>query len=239
MRILWTSWQISRSPQGSPGSDPLKNELKRDPALVELQRDLMITRSIVITGFVLGLSTIGVLWLVEHLRDGFTVLFWALACYASGALMGFLFGIPRVLQAPPSTGFSRTSADVPSSEPRESYRLIVNTNLDDVSDWLTKIVVGVGLVELERIPGLIYRLATEIGGGTGKQYVPFIIAVILYFTIVGFMSGYLTTRMFFQRAFRIADLAAGESCDRELFQGSISAAIVSSSQAPRQAAPQT
>jgi hypothetical protein len=86
--------------------------------------------------------------------------------------------------------------------------LAVNTNLDDVSDWLTKIVVGVGLVELREIPGLLLRLARLIAGELGVNQVPFIIAVIAYFTTVGFISGYLTTRMFFERVFRIADLYA-------------------------------
>jgi len=35
-----------------------------------------------------------------------------------------------------------------------------------------------------------------------------VIAIITYFSVLGFMSGYLTTRMFFERAFRIADLSA-------------------------------
>ena len=91
--------------------------------------------------------------------------------------------------------------------------MLINTNLDDVSDWLTKIVVGVGLVELRKIPGLLLRLAGMIAGELGSNQVPFIIAVIVYFTIVGFMSGYLTTRMFVQRAFRIADLYASGALD--------------------------
>jgi len=91
--------------------------------------------------------------------------------------------------------------------------LVVNTHLDDVSDWLTKIAVGVGLVELEKMPGLLYRLASVIASGISPpadsvSLVPFIMALILYFSTAGFMSGYLTTRMFFQRAFRIADIHA-------------------------------
>lgn len=76
-------------------------------------------------------------------------------------------------------------------------------------------MVGVGLVELQNIPHLLFRLATMIGGELGAMHVPFIMSVLVYFTTVGFMSGYLTTRMFFQRAFRIADLAASGSFDRE------------------------
>src|SRR6202012_4347277 len=99
---------------------------------------------------------------------------------------------------------------------RSTYQLVVNTNLDDVSDWLTKIVVGVGLVELRKIPGLLLRLAGLIAGELGANQGPFIVAVLVYFTTVGFMSGYLTTRMFVQRAFRIADLYASGALDESV-----------------------
>ena len=103
--------------------------------------------------------------------------------------------------------------------PRPTYQLIVNTNLDDVSDWLTKIVVGVGLVELRKIPDLLFRLASMIAGELGANQVPFIISVLVYFTTVGFLSGYLTTRMFVQRAFRMADLYAEGALDHGRVQG--------------------
>jgi hypothetical protein len=208
MKLLWSEWQIVRR----DAKDLTKNyQLGKDHILGELQHDLMVTRSIVITGFAIGLIALLVIWRWGDIKEGYAVFFWALACYALGALLGFLFGIPRVIQNQPQP--ERTLPEVDSSAVgrREGYRLIINTNLDDVSDWLTKIVVGVGLVELEKLPGLIHRLAAEIGGEVGAQHVPFITAVMLYFTTVGFMSGYLTTRMFFQRAFRIADKAASES----------------------------
>ncbi|HXE10483.1 MAG TPA: hypothetical protein VN633_00080 [Bryobacteraceae bacterium] len=203
MRIIGTGWQISKS---STAAD--QNALKRPTPDSELQHDLGVTRTIVVAGFLLGLLALLLCSWKKILIDGYSIFFWALACYASGSLAGFLFGIPRVLQGQPTN--SKASL-VPETRANFSaaYQLLINTNLDDISDWLTKIVVGIGLVELRKLPELLYNLAAVIAGDKGKADIPFILAVILYFCVIGFMSGYLTTRMFFQRAFRASDLAAG------------------------------
>ena len=204
MRIPFTNFEIARVDKS-----PAPVSLSLSAAERELRHDLAVTRQIVTWGFVLGLIVLACLWWTSTVNEGFTVFFWALACYALGALMGFLFGIPRVLQGHSLDKRQKTGADGKIDDSDSTYRLLVNTNLDDISDWLTKIVVGVGLVELEKIPGLIYRLASMIAGEMQKDNAPFIVAVILYFSALGFFSGYLTTRMFLQRAFRMADLAAG------------------------------
>src|SRR5215467_1406061 len=81
------------------------------------------------------------------------------AAFASiGALLGFIFGIPRSpkVQAatqgatqPPSTpsGSSTSTAAQP-----DDNRFTPNTNLEEISDWLTKILVGAGLVQLAVLP---------------------------------------------------------------------------------------
>jgi hypothetical protein len=40
-----------------------------------------------------------------------------------------------------------------------------------------------------------------------------IVSVLVYFSTVGFLGGYLNTRMFIQRAFRLADLDAEGGLD--------------------------
>lgn len=65
----------------------------------------------------------------------------ASASFLAGGLVGFLFGIPRAVQG--------------STAPSGATQYQANTNLEQVSDWLTKIIVGVGLVQIGRvIPGL-------------------------------------------------------------------------------------
>jgi len=61
--------------------------------------------------------------------------------FALGGLLGFLFGIPRVLASQAEQSAGAASGDAP-------FRYLPNSNLEQVSDWLTKILIGVGLVEL-------------------------------------------------------------------------------------------
>ncbi len=188
--------------------------VRKDPVFAELQKDLNVTRKTILAGFVIGLATLIVLWVTGALPNGYTVFFWALACFVVGGLLGFLFGIPRVLQKGSQVEAPQQKPDPKVGVPTHpSYQLVVNTNLDDVSDWFTKIVIGVGLVELRKIPELVRGLAVLIAGELGIKQVPFIISVLVYFSTVGFLSGYLTTRMFVQRAFRIADLYASGALD--------------------------
>lgn len=157
---------------------------------------------------------------IKHQEYVFSIFFCALACYTAGALTGFLFGIPRVLQKPARSGTTQSGAATGAPAVPPTYELLIITNLDDVSDWLTKIVVGVGLVELRKIPGTIYHYSVLIAG-SDQQVAPLISAVIVYFTVLGFMTGYLTTRMFFERAFRIADLAAEGTDVREITRSKV------------------
>jgi hypothetical protein len=177
-----------------PPPDPRSTDPKRtrqDPRLTELDHDLVITRWILLSGFAIGLFAVLLLWVTQTIRHGYTAFFWAMACFAGGSLIGFLFGIPRVFQSESASEAASSNVASESSSSgraaRLSYQLVVNTHLDDVSDWLTKIAVGVGLVELEKMPGLLYRAASTIATGMvnptdSVSLVPFIMALILYFT---------------------------------------------------------
>lgn len=103
----------------------------------------------------------------------------ALASWLGGSLLGFLFGIPR-FQA--------------SDRPNDDHgRVVPNTNLEQISDWLTKIIVGATLVQLNELATGIGRLAAFIGGelGSGRAATSASGAVLLFFFFVGFMWGYL------------------------------------------------
>ena len=117
-----------------------------------------------------------------------------------GALLGFIFGIPRALQAQ-----SDHPASASSPGPT-GYG--VNTNLEQISDWFTKILVGAGLTQLRGIGSGLRHLADLVApgmGGTSSSSV-FALAVIVYFLLGGFLAGYLRTRLFLAGAFRAADL---------------------------------
>jgi CheY-like chemotaxis protein len=136
----------------------------------------------------------------------------ALACalgfLSVGVLMGFLFGIPKVFQGPGEAASPEAAnGSKPLEERGTGYRMQVNTNLEQISDWLTKIIVGVGLVELKQIPDSLLRLAAFIqpGLGVGEEARVMALAIILYASLVGFFLGYLVTRTYIAGIFRRAD----------------------------------
>ena len=125
------------------------------------------------------------------------------ASLAAGILIGFLFGIPRTLQRE-----AQKTGTASGLGQAESYG--VNTNLEQISDWLTKIIVGVGLVQLTVIPGKLKSLADYLATAFVAQAVPgaMVMAIICYFGIFGFLLGYLWTRIYltgeFSRIERVA-----------------------------------
>jgi hypothetical protein len=129
----------------------------------------------------------------------------AAACLSLGALVGFLFGIPKILQGTPSSG--STSQYMP------------NTSLEEISDWLTKIIVGLGLVELKNIPSNIQQTAEYIAGKIASSQsevgdaISLISSILIYFPIVGFIGSYLITRMYLANEIRNADAKLGEPTD--------------------------
>jgi hypothetical protein len=84
----------------------------------------------------------------------------------------------------------------------------VNTNLTDISDWLTKIIVGVGLVQLGKIRGLLrdasrfvsVGLASGVNGKQPADFAAIALGILLYFTAIGFLSSYLLTRVWLPNA---------------------------------------
>jgi hypothetical protein len=139
----------------------------------------------------------------EYARTVAGLLMVAGCAWALGALVGFLFGIPRTLSSPsdePSLAGGRGDEFV-------HYR--VNTNLEQISDWLTKILVGVGLAELHRLPaavgGAADYFAASIGGRAAADLAGFVVALLVYFSIVGLMTGYLGTRVLLAPLFKLAD----------------------------------
>ncbi|GAA1412937.1 hypothetical protein GCM10009639_65630 [Kitasatospora putterlickiae] len=138
------------------------------------------------------------------------------ACAATlvGGALGFLFGVPRVRAGSGGPGGAGDDGSHGSYAP--------NTNLEQVSDWLTKVLLGVGLTQLgslgERLDRLGTTLAPALGGGAGTA--PFAAALVLYFLLLGFLSGWLLTRLALPRVLSDADQAldlflAGQDRDRK------------------------
>lgn len=125
----------------------------------------------------------------------FTALIWSCAWLAAGFLFGFIFGVPKVITTAPT---------VPRSG--GTPKLKVNTNLEEISDWLTKILVGATLTQILRIPHAISTAAWFMSvGDTGPTARATNAGILVYNGALGFLSGYILTRMFFARAFALAD----------------------------------
>jgi len=127
----------------------------------------------------------------------------ALAALVIAAFGGFLFGIPRALQQAPSANATPVGA-APGAAPRYA----VNTNLEEISDWLTKIIVGVGLIQLGQISEVLGRLVDSLASGLGGQPSSRLVAgaELVFFGTWGFLLGYLLTRTYLTAAFRAFDV---------------------------------
>jgi len=82
--------------------------------------------------------------------------------------------------------------------PRSGRAWQSSTNLTEISDWLTKIIVGVGLVEAKGIFERFTQLSQSLGamlfdGTVGSQLV--IPSVIIAGALVGFLYAYLFTQL--------------------------------------------
>src|SRR6266511_1517993 len=112
----------------------------------------------------------------------------AAAAVAIGSLLGFLFGIPRSMQEPRPLASSQPPG---TTDERGVYG--VNTNLEQISDWLTKILVGVGLIQLGRTSRPLGRLVASIADGLGGQPVDRLMVggILVFFSIFGFLTSYL------------------------------------------------
>ena len=110
---------------------------------------------------------------------------------AMGVLVGFIFGVPRAAQ----------DGNAPTLVAVVTYK--ANTNLEQISDWLTKIIVGVGLVQLTTIPGKLRNLADYFATAFGAPVVPgsVVLAILGYFGIFGFLLGYLWARIYLMKEF--------------------------------------
>jgi hypothetical protein len=132
------------------------------------------------------------------------------AAMLTGALAGFLFAIPRsIAGSTPTTppGQPNQPALGRGKYPARSGKHAANTNLEQISDWLTKIIVGVGLVEFRQILRAIDRMGQFLGPMLGESPLGNLLAIVivLYYALLGFLITYLITRMYLAQALAQAD----------------------------------
>jgi hypothetical protein len=132
------------------------------------------------------------------------------AAWLCGALTGFLFGIPHARQQAQASKVQSAGKETNGSngEGSEDSRYSPSTSLEQIADWLTKIIVGVGLTQLNKIPNKLDLLAGYVAGGMGGDPggKPFALAICIYYSVGGFLFGFLWSRLQMLRAFADAEI---------------------------------
>jgi len=147
------------------------------------RRGLRFWEVIAIASYLIGTAGVGVYGVAvpDGLRAFAILEMVAGASWGCGAVLGFLFGVPRLRSATGSQGQGSGNS-----------QFTPNTNLEQISDWLTKIIVGATLVQLNAVVARIQSTAEAIGDSIGAAHaVPVAGATMIYFFTAGFMWGYL------------------------------------------------
>ena len=122
---------------------------------------------------------------------GYGILF-AGAAFISGVMLGYLFGLRPAGAAKGADGKSSTA--------------IPQSNLEEIADWLTKLILGAGLVALTKLSDPILKFADFMASGVYPQplnHVPargvegnpaIALAIMGFFSTCGLLYGYLWTR---------------------------------------------
>jgi hypothetical protein len=172
-----------------------------------------------------------------------TSIAWSAAALASGSVLGFLFGIPGrsstvrppaiIVAGGPTLVTTGNPAPTPSpmgtiapgtvsSQPpigalpaadSDQPQPVAESNLVQVSDWVTKLLLGGGLTQLQQIPGKIWELAGWVAIGIDAEHPDpkdahfqanqvFASGLLVYFFVLGFFGGYFITQLQFGKKIR-------------------------------------
>jgi hypothetical protein len=126
----------------------------------------------------------------------------ATASLVSGGFVGFLFGIPRAVPtrsvAIPGAG---TGGDATTTDYEPS------NNLEQIADWLTKILIGIGLVELQELTAALGRVGDRMAAVFGVPSANIVSQLVLVtFVVTGFLASFLWTRVYYGKIQTIADV---------------------------------
>ncbi len=154
-------------------------------------------------------------------RSAGTGILFAGGTFAIGVLFGFLFGFPPTPSSttpqPPAQNPGNPPQGQPAQDngapaaPQSGTSVFQNTNLHEISDWLTKVIVGASLVDLKSLPPQVNKLAQFMATYTDpRNPSPAVaLAIMGYFSSCGILFGYVWTRFEFLAGSRPPDPDAG------------------------------
>ena len=187
---------------------------KQKEAEHKAQRDAWLLRLGVVTA--LGLTGLAFYVVPEipdkSMRTLSVGLLTAGAAWLIAAVVGFLFGAPRTsgkyncscIRPKESNQVQREGEDSGASvsEAPESH-FAHSTSLEEIADWLTKMIVGVGLTQLYNLRAGLGSVASFIAQGMGDSESHKIVAYVIciYFPACGFLFGFLWARLYLHKVF--------------------------------------
>ncbi len=122
-----------------------------------------------------------------NISSGLTFLAYAFCLFSIGLLTGFIFGIPKYQY--------QKIKDSKGQELDTYYK--ENTNLEEISDWITKIVIGLTLVQFTQLLDWLDQAARTFSTGLeiyNEKVYGFCYASIVFYFLYGFLISYLWTK---------------------------------------------
>jgi hypothetical protein len=120
------------------------------------------------------------------------------AAAAIGGVLGFLFGMPHWIDAETPSADAATKPSEAAERKIGRYRQ--NRSILQLSDWITKTIVGAGLTQLTAAPKAWEFLSTQtaplFGGEQSIGAGPFGATVVLNYLILGFFYAYFSAEFF-------------------------------------------
>jgi hypothetical protein len=159
-----------------------------DSAGAEAQRGVVI----IATSMTVAMAVVSALLTVSTGRNGVGVAAFLLfvAAAAVGAALGFLFGLPRARFTDQLASHDASASE--NKAPGGHY--LANSNLIKVSDWLTTIVIGLGLVNLGSAVPALRTLASALEAPLGGA--PYAGAVGVSALMAGCIGGFVLVYLY-------------------------------------------
>ena len=188
----------------APANQPSDETKRQSEVYRSAQQFLLVTSAVgLVLPFIFAAQASTLLDVVSVTAVGLAIV---LASMAMGGIFGFIFGVPTTLQGnraavPPAEDGARPVA-------RSAYT--GNTSLEQISDWLTKILVGVGLTQLASIPAGLTSVGSFLAAGLGGLPGADVFATVLFIFAVlnGFFLSYLWARLQLPGLFALSDVQA-------------------------------